>query len=161
MGLIHDHQKIISEEVDQCIRCFSRRQPCQMPGIILDAGAKACLLQHLYIKVRPLRNPLGLQQLVMFLEPRHPLFQFFPDGHHRPVNLFLRHHIMRCRENSRKVQTGLDLSGEDIHLHDPVNLIAEKLHPDGVLEGGNRQNLQHVPRTRKLPLLKSSSFLTY
>ena len=51
------------------------RQSGQMSGIILDAGTESGLPQHLDIEIRPLRDPLCLDQLVFALEILHPLLQ--------------------------------------------------------------------------------------
>ena len=48
------------------------RQSVQMSGIILDAGTESGLPQHLDIKIRPLRDPLCLDQLVFALENTAP-----------------------------------------------------------------------------------------
>ena len=40
------------------------RQSGQMSGIVLDAGTESGLPEHLDIKIRPLCDPLCLQQLV-------------------------------------------------------------------------------------------------
>ena len=96
----------------------------------------------------------------MFLKPCYPFFQFLLNGYHRLLNLLLRHHIVGRRENGCKVQARLNLPGQNIHLHDPVDLITEKFHPDGVLKGGHRQNLQHVsPHPEGSPL--KIQFISY
>ena len=58
--LINDDQIIILKIIHQCHWCLARRKPVHMAGIILYTGAKACLHQHFYIKIRPFRNTLCL-----------------------------------------------------------------------------------------------------
>ena len=153
VGLVHNHQKIIPEEINQGIRCLARLQSRQMAGIIFNSGTETGLFEHLHIKIRPLCNTLRLQQLIILLKPGHPLVQFLLNCGNCPFNLFLRHHIMRSRKNSCKVKLRLNLTGKNIHLHNPVNLVPEKLNPKRILKRRHRNNLQYItPHTEASPL---------
>ena len=73
MGLVNNDQKVIRKEIQQSHGRLSRFGSRQMSGIILDTGAKAGFTKHLYIEIGPLRNPLGLNELVLPLEILHLL----------------------------------------------------------------------------------------
>ena len=47
-----------------------------MPGIVLYAGTESRLPHHLHIEIGPLRNALGLNELVLSLEELHLGLQF-------------------------------------------------------------------------------------
>ena len=132
-----------------------------MSGIVLDAGAESCLLQHLDIKIGPLRNPLRFQELVMFLKPCYPFFQFLLNGYHRLLNLLLRHHIVGRRENSRISFRLALISPVRISIcmirsiSSPKN--STRMAVLKVLDTGRISSTS--PRTRKVPRLKSISFL--
>ena len=144
MGLVHDHAKIIPKEIDQRAWRFPWFTPGQMPGIILDAGTAPGLPQHLYITIRSFRNPLCLDQLVIFLKIFHPLGQLLFDIDDGLLNLFLRHYVVGCRKYGEKVNASLDLSRENIKFHDPVDLVSKKLYPDSLLKCRDRKNLQNI-----------------
>ena len=131
-----------------------------MSGIILDSGTKTSLLQHLHIKVRPLGNPLCLQQLVILLKILYSFIEFFLNRLHCTLNLLLWHNIMRSRENSRKIKTCLNLTCQYIHLHDSVNLITKKFNVNRILKSRNRNNLQYISAYTKTSSLKIK-FITY
>ena len=99
VGLIDHHDKIIREVIDQRVRRLPRRKPCQMPGIVLDPGTESRLFEHFYIKVRPLRDALRFQELVLTLEFLHALVQFFLDIMHRTLDILFIHHIVGRRED--------------------------------------------------------------
>ena len=99
VGLIDHHDKIIREVIDQRVRRLPRRKPCQMPGIVLDPGTESRLFEHFYIKVRPLRDALRFQELVLTLEFLHALVQFFLDIMHRALDILFIHHIVGRRED--------------------------------------------------------------
>ena len=52
----------------------ARLQTRKVTGIILNAAAKPCFFQHLYIEVGAFSNPLGFQQLVLPLKIFYPFF---------------------------------------------------------------------------------------
>ena len=79
MRLVHDDQKIIRKKVQQRHGRCPRRESVQMSGIILDAGTESGLPEHLDIEIRPLRDPLCLDQLVFAFEKLHPLLHLFFD----------------------------------------------------------------------------------
>ena len=79
MGLIHNDQIIIWEEIHQCIRSCPRRSPCKMSRIVLNSTAKTGLLHHFHIKVRSLGDSLCFDQLIFALEICDSLLEFLFD----------------------------------------------------------------------------------
>ena len=145
MGLIHDDQEIIREEIQQRHGRLSRRGSVQMPGIVFNAGTEARLPQHLNVKIRPLRNPLSLQQLVLALEIPDSLLQLLFYIFTGNVDFILRNHIMRRRENGHMLQRGNEPSAQRIHLGDPIDFVPEEFHPDQIVAALCRIDLQNVP----------------
>ena len=77
MALVHEQHKVLRKEVQQRHGRRSRRKSVQMSGIILDAGTESGLPEHLDIEIRPLHDPLCLDQLVFAFEKLHPLLHLF------------------------------------------------------------------------------------
>ena len=88
MGLVHNDQKIIGEVINQRTWRLSRQGPGQMSGIVLNSGAEPCLPHHFHIKIRPLRDSLGLQQFVLALKISHLLLQLRKNRLSRKLHLF-------------------------------------------------------------------------
>ena len=129
MRLIDDHQEIIRKIVQKRTGRFPGSRSCQMAGIVLDSGAEPSFPHHFHVKIRPFRNPLRLQKLILALKKSDLLLHLRQDilgGNH---HLFLRHHIMGGRKNRHMPQLRFHLAGQRINLHDPIYLIAEKLNP--------------------------------
>ena len=116
-----------------------------MAGIVLDAGAETSLTKHLDVIVCPLGDALCLQQLVLRLEVFHALLELRSDALCRFHNLVLRHHIVRCRKDSDKIQFPPNLAGERVDLADPVDLVSEKLHPVRIFIRIGRKNVEGIP----------------
>ena len=144
MRLVHDDQKIIREKVQQRHGRRSRRKSVQMSGIILDAGTESGLPEHLDIKIRPLRDPLCLDQLVFALEKLHPLLHLFFNIVAGCLDLLLRDYVMRCREDCYMVQLCVDFPCQRLHLGDPVNLISEKFDADQIVSALCRVHFHYI-----------------
>ena len=106
MGLVHDDQKIIREKVQQRHGRLSRRGAVQVAGIVLDPGAEARFPQHLDVKIRPFRDPLRLDQLILPPEVADPLLQLLFYIITGNVDLILGNHIMRRRKDRDMLQRG-------------------------------------------------------
>ena len=66
--LVHHHQKLGREVVDEAGGPLSFAAAGQMAGVVLDPGAGAHLQQHLDIEVGARLEPLGLEQLARALQ---------------------------------------------------------------------------------------------
>ena len=153
VGLIDDQQEFLGEIVHQGTGRIPRLREVQLPGIVLDAGAESRLPHHLHVKVGPLRNSLGLNQLVLALEIGHLLLHLLQNILRGQHHLLLRHHIVGSREDGHMAEDRPDLSGQGIDLRDPVDLIAEKLDPVGRAAGIGRIDLDGItPHPEASPL---------
>ena len=136
VGLVDDDQKLIREIIHQRLRRRTRFPAFHMAGIVLDAGAETSLIFHALLELRS-------------------------DALCRFHNLVLRHHIVRCRKDSDKIQFPPNLAGERIDLADPVDLVSEKLHPVRIFIRIGRKNVEgiplHSPFTRNVDRWKSIS----
>ena len=99
VGLVYNKEEVLREIVHQRVGRGAGGQPRQMAGIIFNAGTEARLPQHLHVEVGPLRNALGLDQLVIPLEIIHLDRQFLFNGLDGSRHLLLRHHIVGGRED--------------------------------------------------------------
>ena len=144
MGLIYDQKKIISEIIQKGVRGLTRSKTCQVPGIILNAGAEAGFFHHFYIKIGSFGNTLGFQKLVFAFKVSNTFFQFFFDCLGCTLDLFHWYYIMRSRKNPCMGNLTFDLTGKHIDLCDPVDFIAEKLYTDRTVRVVGREDLQSI-----------------
>ena len=144
MGLVHDDQKVVREEVHQCQRGFPRLAKIQMSGIVLDPAAESRLAHHLDVEVGPLRDPLGLNELVPGLEELDLFAHLRLDVLTRPVDLLLGHHVVGSRPDHDVGQLSMDAARQLLHLADAVDLVAEPLDADQVVAALGRVHLDGV-----------------
>src|ERR1700693_936663 len=104
-----------------------------MPRVVLYARARSRLAQHLEVEVRSLPQSLRLEQLAVILEPLGALVELGLDVHHGEPELVGGRDVVRGRENRELVSRPEDLSGDRIELLDPLDLVAEELHPINLL----------------------------
>ena len=57
-------------------------------------------------------------------------------------------------ENSQVVHISQNLSRQSFNLTNPLNLVPEKLHPEGMFITRSWENLHHVPTNTEFPPLK-------
>ena len=144
MRLVDDDQEIVFIKIDEAGRRHTRGQSGQVAGIVFDPGADPGLAEHLHIEVRPLPDPLCLQQFIFTLKIRDALIQFFFDVDERFVHPVLRHHVKAGRQYRDVFHAGLDLSGQGIDLRDAVDLISEEFDAVCVLIRHRWQDLDHI-----------------
>ena len=145
MGLVHDDQKIVREEVHQGQRGLPRLAKVQMPGIVLNAAAKSRLAHHLDVKIGALRDSLGLDQLVLGLKELDLLAHLGLNVLTRPIDLFLGHHVVGGRPDHDMGQFCVYSPCQLLHFADPINLVAEPLDADQVVAALGRVYFDCVP----------------
>ena len=154
MALIHKEKEILREIVQQRHRGRARRAVRDHAGIVFDAAAVAQLLHHLDVIVRTLADPLGFDELVIRLEIPDPLVTLDADSLDGGFHLFLRRHIVARRIDGNMVQHAGRIAGDDVDLTDPVDLVAEELHPDRLVVGIGREDFEAVAPDAELVALK-------
>ena len=141
--LVHHHQVIRREVVDQAGGPLARPPPAQVPAVVLDAGAGADLEQHLDVEPGPRLEPLRLQQLARRAQLEQPLGQLGADELHRALDLGpLGDEVLR-RVDGALVELGDGVAGERVDLADPLDLVAPELDPDRLL-GVGREDLDRI-----------------
>ena len=144
MALVHEEQKILGKIVQQRHGRAARRPVGNDPGVVLDPGAVAQLLHHLDIVVRALLDPLGLDELVVCFKIFYPVVALCPDPADGGGHFLLGGHIVAGGIDGGVVQVADRRTGDYVDLADPVDLVAEKLHPDGLVVCVGRENLHRV-----------------
>ena len=152
--LIHHDHIVAAEEIHETHRRRPRRPAGQRTRIILNSAAEPCLPHHLDIKIRPFRDALCLKKLSLALEIPHPFLQLRLDLVTGPVDLLLRHHIMRGRENIDMPQLRMRPSRHRLDLRDPVHLIPEEFDAQHIIRPLRRIHLQHIPVQPETPPLQ-------
>ena len=145
MGLVHDDQKIVREEVHQGQRGLPRLAKVQMPGIVLNSAAKARLAHHLDVKIGALRDSLGLDQLVLGLKELDLLAHLGLNIFTRPIDLLLRDDVVGGRPDHDVGQLGVHAACQLLHFADPIDLVAEPLDADQVVAALGRVYFDCVP----------------
>ena len=144
MALVYEHEKILGEVIQERGGGRSRGSALNHPGIVFNAGTKSDFCQHFNVVGCPLGNPLGFQQLVLGAEHLHLGVTFpgnLPDS---PFQLLPGGHIVAGRVNGHVLHISLHHAGDRIDFRNPVNLVAEELHPDGPSGPVSRVHLQGI-----------------
>ena len=145
MGLVHDDQKIVREEVHQGQRGLPRLAKIQMSGIVLNAAAKSRFAHHLDVKIGALRDSLGLDQLVLGLKELDLLAHLGLNIFTRPIDLLLRDDVVGGRPDHDVGQLGVHAACQLLHFADPIDLVAEPLDADQVVAALGRVYFDCVP----------------
>ena len=141
--LVHHHEEIRREVVDQAGGPLARPAPAQVAGVVLDAGAGADLQQHLDVEIGAGLQPLRLQQLAGRLQLAQPLRQLGADLPHRALDLGPLGDEVLGRVDGALVELRDGVAGERVDLADPLDLVAPELHPDRLL-GVGREDLDRI-----------------
>ena len=129
MGLIDHDQEILGEVVQEASRALPRRAPGEGTGVVLDPGAVPDLAQHLQVVLRPELQPLGFEELPLVLEPLQTLPQLRLDPVEGRGHLLVGRHPVFGRPDGHGGLLGDHFGGQRVDLQDPLDLIAEELHP--------------------------------
>ncbi len=113
-------------------------------GVVLDAGAGADLAHHLDVVGRAHPQPLRLQQLALALEGGEPLGELLLDALDRPLHPLRAGDVVGGGEDVELLVLGDHLAGDRVQRHQPLDLVAEELHPNGELLV-DREDLESVP----------------
>ena len=153
VALVHEQHEILREEVQQRHGRAAHRPLGDDAGIVLDAGAVTQRAHHLHVVAGALVDALRLHQLAVVLEPLLPLGQLTLDLHRRPLQLVLGGDIVAGGVHRHMVQLLHGRAGDGMELRDALDLVAEKLHPDGsVLVIGRVQLHRVAPHPEHVPL---------
>ena len=145
VALVDEQHKVLGEVVQQSVGRRTHRPALDHPGVVLDARAVAQLLHHLHVVHGALLDALGLHQLVLAVEVGHPLLQLLVDLLDGGVHLLLGGDVVGGRPDGNVVQPPDGRAGDHVDLAEPVNLVAEELHPDGGVLPIGRPHLHRVP----------------
>ena len=141
---VDEHEKVLREIVEQRHRRAPDRAAGDDARIVLHAGAVAQLLDHLDIKIRTLRDALGLERLFVVFEKLHPLVALAADLLHGARHFLRRRHIVARRVNGRVAERVHRSARERVDLADALDLVAEVLHADGLIAPVGREDLHRV-----------------
>ena len=114
-----------------------------MAGVVLDARAEADLAHHLDVVGRAHPQPLRLEQLALPLHLGEPVRELELDAGDRLLHALGPGDVVGGGEDVEMLVLGDDLAGERVQRHQPLDLVAEHLHPDRVLLV-DREDLQGV-----------------
>ena len=133
VALVHDHQRIVRQVVEQRGRRRAGRAARQVAGVVLDPVAVADLPDHLEVEHRPLVQALRLEQLAFRLElPAIPL-ELLLDRSDRLLRAVARGDEVRLRVDRHLVEPPDHLSGQRVEPGELVDLVAEQADAQRVL----------------------------
>jgi hypothetical protein len=140
-----DHQhEVLGEEVQQRARRRPLPAAVDVPRVVLDPGARPDLAHHLDVVRGPHPQPLRLQQLALFLQLRKAFLELGLDRADRPLHPLRPRDVVRGREDRDLLVLRQHLARHRVHRRQPLDLVTEELHADGVLVEG-LEDLQRVP----------------
>ena len=145
MALVHKEEEVIGEVVQQGHGGRAGGSALDHPGVVLDAAAEADLLEHFDVVHGALADALGLQELLILLEPALPFLHLALDVQNGPVQLLPGGHIVAGRVDGHMIHHPLHQARDGIDLGDAVDLVPEKFHPDGSARPVDRVDLHGVP----------------
>ena len=145
VALVHEQHKIVGEEVQQRHGGGALGPLGDDAGVVLNAGAIPQLCHHLHVVFRPLADALGLHQLVVLRKGLDLLLHLPADFPNGPVHLVLGGDIVAGGVDGNVVQHPVHGAGDGVELADPLDLVPEELHPDGLVLVIGGVNLHRVP----------------
>ena len=144
MRFVDEQEKVLREIVEQRHRRAPDRAAGDDARIVLHAGAVAQLLDHLDIKIRALRDALGLERLIVLLEELHPLVALAADFLHGARHFLRRCHVVARGVDGRVAERVYRSAREGVDLADALDLVAEVFHADGLIAPVGREDLHRV-----------------
>src|SRR5260221_6256288 len=142
--LIDEHEEVRREVVEERPRPAAGRAARQVSRVVLDAVTRARLAEHLEGEVRPLEQPLRLEQPAGVLELLGAHLELGLDVLDRFVQLLARRDEVPGRVDVDPVALGEDLARERVELRDALVLVAEELDAHREVFVG-RMDLERVP----------------
>ena len=130
VALIDDHQEIVREIIEQAVGFLACLPPVEMPGVVLDPFAGSGLLDHLEIVPGPLFEPVRLDHP----ERGQDLIEFLADRCDRRLPGSLGCNEVPGRIDIEIFHLLFLCTGVFVHFADPLDLVAEHLDPDDVVE---------------------------
>ena len=124
--LVEHDEVVVGEVVEQRVRHLPGRATVEVAGVVLDPGAHPDLAQHLEVVARAHPQALGLEQLVVLLEPRQPVDQLGLDALDGALHGLVGGDVVRRREQHQLVELLDDLAGERVDRRDALHLVAEQ-----------------------------------
>ena len=124
--LVEHDEVVVGEVVEQRVGHLPRRAAVEVAGVVLDAGAHPDLAQHLEVVARAHPQALGLEQLVVLLEPRQAVGQLGFDALDGALHGLVGGDVVRRREQHQLVELLDDLTGHRVDRGDAFHLVAEQ-----------------------------------
>ena len=153
VGLVHDHQEVLGEEIDQRAGRVADVAPVQVDGVVLDARAVPHLGEHLQVVARAHADALGLQELPLVREALlHPGQLRLDQGLGALDGVRLRDVVLR-REDRRLRHPLHQLARQGVHQVHPLYFVVEEGDADTVLVVGG-EYLDGVAPHAELPGLQ-------
>ena len=144
VGLVDDQQRVVRDVLEQGRRRFARAAPGQVARIVLDARTMPRGFEHLDVEHCTLFQPLGLQQLVIRLEPRETVFQFGFYLADRLLHGGARRDVMRIRIDGDLVELARAFAGQRVEFVNFLDLVAEERQPPGTVLVMGGENLHRI-----------------
>ena len=115
------------------MRWRARTAAVDVTRVVLDARAEADLAHHLDVVRGAHLQPLRLEQLALPLQLGEPVDQLELDAADRTLHPLRAGDVVRGREDEQRLVLADDLAGDRVQRHQPFDLVAEHLDPDGEL----------------------------
>ena len=141
---IDDGQVVRREVVLQGGRRGTRRTAGQVAAVVLDALAEADLVDELQVVFRAHLEPLGLDELVLRLQPSDALRQLPPDGADGALPFLRGRDVLLDGEEEVARHALAYASRARIHQGDGVDFVAEELDAHHLAVALCRVDVHHI-----------------
>ena len=153
VGLVDHRQEVVGEVIEQRVGRRPGGPIGHVDRVVLDPRAVARLLEHLDVEGRPLLDALGRDEVALPFEVAHaPLHQLL-DLLDRVPEFLLGDRVVLGGVDKGRGLRGDDLAVQHVDFHQPVDLVAPKLHADGVA-AVHREDLDGVAPDTEGPLVE-------
>ena len=144
VGLVDEQQRVGGQVVEEGGRRLAGVASGQVARVVLDTVAVAQLQHHFDIVEGTLLQALGLDQTVFLAQEGQSLDQLLLDPIHRRQDGLPRGHVVALGVDGHARHLAAHLAGQRIEQADGVDLVVEQLHPDRLILGVGREDIDDV-----------------
>ncbi|KAF1858232.1 hypothetical protein Lal_00014732 [Lupinus albus] len=142
--LVHEHQRVLRQVVDQRGRRFARHRAGQVARVVLDAFREADFGQHLEVEARALFEALFFQQLALLAEFFQAVAQLGLDRVDGAQHGRARRHVVRAGVHGEARDLLAHLARQRVEQLQRFDLVVEHFHADRQFGVLGREDVDRV-----------------
>ena len=142
--LVDHEEAVVGEVIEQRVGRVAGRATVQVSRVVLDPGAEAHLGEQLEVVLRPLLQPLRLEELPLVAQLVQTPLTLGADGHHGPLHHLVGRDVVAGGIDRDPLELSHHLAAQRVDLAERLDRVAEELHPDGLGLLIGREDLHDV-----------------